>query len=59
MFGSFSRLIAVAMAAVVCFVLLVPMALREHNAGLATVVTLIFLVYGAANVMLWARYRKK
>lgn len=59
MFGSFSRLIAVAMAAVVCFVLLVPMALREHNSGLAGVVTVIFLVYGAANVMLWARYRKK
>lgn len=59
MFGSFSRLIAVAMAAVVCFALLVPMALRERNSGLASVVTIIFLIYGAANVMLWARYRKR
>lgn len=59
MFGSFSRLISVAMAAVVCFVLLVPMALHEHNPGLASVVTIIFLVYGGANVMLWSRYRKR
>ncbi len=59
MLGSFSRLIAVAMAGVLCFVLLVPMALREHKPGLAGLVTAIFLVYGAANVMMWARYRKR
>jgi hypothetical protein len=58
MFMKFSRLIAVAMAAVVCFVLIVPMALREHNPGLASVISVIFVIYAGANVMLWFRYRR-
>jgi hypothetical protein len=58
MIMKFSRLIAVAMAAVVCFVLIVPMALRQNNPGLALVISLIFVMYAGANVMLWLRYRR-
>lgn len=58
MFMKFSRLIAVAMAAVVCFVLIVPMALRQNNPGLAAAISAIFVIYAGANVMLWFRYRR-
>ena len=41
------------MAGVVCFALLVPLALARHNAALATFLIAIFAAYAVANVVLW------
>jgi len=59
MFIPFSRLIALAMAAVLCFLLLVPMALARHNVGLAVFIALVFLAYLAGNIVLWQRMRTR
>ena len=58
MFVPFSRLIAVAMAAVLCFALLVPMSLARHNVALATFVAVVFFAYLIANIVLWQRMRR-
>lgn len=55
MFTSVSRLIVVLMAGVMCFTLLVPMALRNHQPWLAIGIGTIFAVYAVANVVLWRR----
>lgn len=57
MFFPFSRILSLAMAAVLCFVLLVPMALARHNTGLAIFIVVVFLAYLAGNVALWLRMR--
>ncbi|HEX3457876.1 MAG TPA: hypothetical protein VHR97_07955 [Candidatus Baltobacteraceae bacterium] len=59
MFLPFSRLVALAMAAVLCFLLLVPMALARHNLGLAIFIALVFLAYLAGNIVLWRRMRPR
>ena len=59
MFGNFSRVIAVAMAAVLCFVLLLPMALQRHDTRLAFFVVAIFVAYILANAYLWMKLRAK
>jgi hypothetical protein len=56
-FFPLSRIIALAMAAVLCFLLLVPMALSRHNPGLAIFIALVFLAYLAGNIVLWQRMR--
>jgi hypothetical protein len=58
MFLPLSRIIAVAMAAVLCFVLLVPMSLARHNVALAGFVAVVFFAYLTANVVLWQRMRR-
>ncbi|HET6276024.1 MAG TPA: hypothetical protein VFE16_08870 [Candidatus Cybelea sp.] len=58
MFFPFSRIIALLMAAVLCFVLLVPMSLATHHGWIAVVVVFVYLAYLAANVMLWQRTRR-
>lgn len=57
MFFPFSRILSLATAAVLCFVLLVPMALARHNTGLAIFIVVVFLAYLAGNVALWLRMR--
>ena len=47
------------MAAVLCFALLVPLALTRHNVVLATFVAVVFLAYLVANVVLWQRMRPR
>jgi hypothetical protein len=59
MFVPFSRILAMAMAAVLCFVLLVPLALQRHDTVLAIAVTCVFAVYAGANILLWRRYIPK
>jgi len=58
MFVPFSRVIAMAMAAVLCFGLLVPMALARHNAALAVFVAVVFFAYLIGNIVLWRRMRR-
>jgi len=55
----FSRIIAVLMAGVLCFALLVPMALARHNAGLAIFIAFVFLAYLVGNITLWQRMRRR
>ncbi|HZV77641.1 MAG TPA: hypothetical protein VFF63_07795 [Candidatus Babeliales bacterium] len=57
MFFPVSRILALLMAAVLCFGILVPMALVRHNAGLAVFVGLVYAAYLVANVVLWQRTR--
>jgi len=55
----FSRVFTVLMFAAICFVLIVPMALQRHNTALAIGVGALFLIYLAANLILWRRMRPR
>jgi amino acid transporter len=57
-FVRFSRVIALAMAGVVCFGVIVPLALRRHDTALAYGIGALFLVYAVVNVVLWLRYQR-
>ncbi|MBV9719019.1 MAG: hypothetical protein JOZ77_06850 [Candidatus Eremiobacteraeota bacterium] len=59
MFFPFSRIIALIMAAVLCFTLLVPMSLASHHLALALFVVVVFFAYLVANVVLWQRMRRR
>lgn len=59
MFVPFSRIITVAMFTVLCFVLIVPMALRRGNTALAIGVALVYFAYLVANVVLWQRLKSR
>ncbi|HXO17650.1 MAG TPA: hypothetical protein VN909_05720 [Candidatus Dormibacteraeota bacterium] len=59
MFFPVSRIIALLMAGVLCFAVLVPMALARHVPGLAVFVTLVFVAYLVGNVVLWLRTRSR
>jgi hypothetical protein len=50
-----TRLATIAMAAVICFVLIVPLALRRHNVALAVVAGALFAAYAIVNVVVWRR----
>ncbi len=54
----FSRIIALLMAAVLCFAFLVPMSFATHHAWVALLVVVVFFGYLTANVMLWQRTRR-
>jgi hypothetical protein len=58
MFVPLSRVIALAMAAVLCFGILVPMALARHNTALAVVIAAVYIAYLVANFVLWRRMRR-
>jgi hypothetical protein len=55
----FTRLITVAMFAVLCFALIVPMALQRHNTFLAFGIAIVFVLYLIANVVLWLRMKRR
>jgi hypothetical protein len=56
---SVTRVVALLMAGVLCFGLLVPLALARHNRALAIVIAVVYLAYLAANAMLWQRMRRR
>ena len=56
-FVPLSRLFTIAMAGVVCFGLIVPLALSRHNTVLAATVGGLFVAYLVVNVLLWRRMR--
>ncbi len=58
MFVPFSRIISLLMAAVLCFAVLVPLALARHNAALAIFVSAVFFAYLIGNFVLWQRMRR-
>jgi len=59
MFFPVSRIVALLMAAVLCFALLVPMAIAEHKVAIAIFVALVFAAYLVGNVVLWLRMRAR
>lgn len=59
MFVPFTRIVAMLMGGVLCFALLLPMAIARHNAILAVGVVVVFAVYLGANVVLWQRLRPR
>jgi hypothetical protein len=54
-----TRIVALLMAAVLCFALLVPMSLATHHAALAVFVVVVFFAYLTANIVLWQRTRSR
>lgn len=50
-----TRLFAVATAAVLCFGVLLPIALRRHEIAIAIGAGILFVVYLAANIVAWRR----
>ena len=56
-FVPISRIFTAAMAGVVCFGLIVPLALSRHNTVLAGTVAGLYVAYLAVNVLLWKRMR--
>jgi uncharacterized membrane protein len=59
MFLTISRLMVVLMAGVLCFTLLVPLALKNHQPWLAAGVGAVFAAYLLANVILWRRMKPR
>lgn len=59
MFVPFTRIITVLMFAVLCFVLIVPMALQRGNMFIAIGITIVFMVYLITNVILWRRMKPR
>lgn len=55
----FTRIVAVAMSGVLCFGVIVPLALHRHNPLLAGFVAVVFAGYLVANVVLYLRMRKR
>jgi len=53
----FTRALSLAMAAVLCFGFLVPLALQRGQRLLAVGVIVVFCAYLAANVVMWVRLR--
>jgi hypothetical protein len=58
-FFPFSRIIAIVMSGVLCFGLLVPLALARHLPALAAFIAALFLMYLIANIWLWRRMRPR
>lgn len=52
---AFSRIMMTALFAGICFLLIVPLALRRHQLWLAIAAGAIFCVYLAANIVIWQR----
>lgn len=58
-FVPISRFFTVLMAGVVCFGLIVPLAIVRHDTTLARVIIALYVAYVAFNVLLWIWQRKR
>ncbi|HEY1884383.1 MAG TPA: hypothetical protein VGG51_15245 [Candidatus Cybelea sp.] len=54
-----SRIVALLMAGVLCFGILVPLSLARHSIALAIVVAVVYIAYVVANIVLWQRMRPR
>jgi hypothetical protein len=54
-----SRIIALIMAGILCFGILVPLSLARHSLALAIVISVVYVAYLIANVILWQRMRPR
>jgi hypothetical protein len=55
----FQRIVALIMAAVLVFALLVPMALARHDFLLAAIVIVLFSLYLIVNAWIFVRMRRR
>jgi hypothetical protein len=55
----FTRIITVLMFGVICFVLIVPLALARHNLFIAVGIAIVFVLYLIANIVLWRRMKPR
>jgi hypothetical protein len=55
----FQRIVALIMAAVLVFALLVPMALARHDVLLAAIVIVLFSLYLIVNAWIFVRMRRR
>ncbi|MBV8637916.1 MAG: hypothetical protein JO322_07495 [Candidatus Eremiobacteraeota bacterium] len=55
----FTRILTVLMFGVLCFVLIVPLALQRHNMFIAIGISVAFVLYLIANVVLWRRMKRR
>jgi hypothetical protein len=58
-FVPFSRFFTIATAGVVCFGLIVPLALQRHQTAIVVGVSVLFVLYLIANVVLWRRMNRR
>lgn len=54
-----SRIVALVMAGILCFGILVPLSLARHSLALAIVVAVVYIAYLTANIVLWHRMRRR
>ncbi len=54
---TFTRLLSVAMAGVLCGGVLVPLALANHKPLLAAGLVVVWIIYAVANVLAWRKLR--
>ena len=54
-----TRIITIAMTAVLCFGVIVPLAVHAHNVFLAVAIPIVYILYLVANVLLWKRLTGK
>ncbi len=54
-----SRIVALVMAGILCFGILVPLSLARHSLALAIVVAVVYIAYVIANIVLWQRMRPR
>jgi hypothetical protein len=55
----FSRVMMVVLFAGICFLLVVPLALRRHQPALAIGVSVLFCAYLTANIVIWQRMKRR
>jgi uncharacterized membrane protein len=55
----FTRIFTVVMMAGICFLLIVPLAIRQHRTALAIGIVVLFVLYLVANVVLWRRMKRR
>ncbi len=51
----FTRIMTVVMFGVICFALIVPLAVQRHNMVIAVGISIAFVLYLIANIVLWRR----
>ncbi len=56
---SFTRIVALAIAAVICFAVIIPLALKRGDTALAIFIALAFALYIVANIVLMRRYKRR
>jgi Na+/proline symporter len=54
-----TRLFTIAMAGVLAFGVIVPIAVKEHRTSLAVGISAVFLAYLVVNAMLWKRMNRR
>jgi hypothetical protein len=53
----FTRIITVLMFGVICFALIVPLALQRHEPIIAIGIAIVFVLYLVAQIVLWRRMK--